>query len=152
MARQTVLWVGSRDRTDGKTGRESRRAQDGSPRRCDWTRSCTSHAPKLWPHLDGLRLSSLRTLTVTGSTSSGTDLLHSPGLARPTTVDMSLSGSRLSHVVRAARMAAFPQVRCLATPSSSKTSFSRELADGPSLDDFIADRVPERVVLGNANA
>ena len=50
--------------------------------------------------------------------------------------------------VRAAR----PRIRCLATPSSSKAHFSQNLEDGPSLGDFIADRVPDRVVLGNAKA
>ncbi|EJD03850.1 mitochondrial Lipoyl synthase [Fomitiporia mediterranea MF3/22] len=43
-------------------------------------------------------------------------------------------------------------VRCLATPSSSKGEFTRTLSDGPSLDDFIAENVPEKVVLGNTNA
>ncbi|EPQ61401.1 hypothetical protein GLOTRDRAFT_30989 [Gloeophyllum trabeum ATCC 11539] len=37
--------------------------------------------------------------------------------------------------------------RSLATSSSS--TFSQQLADGPSLDDFIAGDAPERVVLGN---
>lgn len=59
-----------------------------------------------------------------------------------------LSGSQLPTVMRAAR-AVRPQVRCLATPSSSKPHFSQNLAEGPTLDDFIADRVPDRVVLGN---
>ncbi|KAI0757151.1 lipoic acid synthase [Daedaleopsis nitida] len=62
---------------------------------------------------------------------------------------MQLSGSHISSGVRAARALRL-QVRCLATPSSSKPSFSQNFAEGPSLDDFIADRVPERVVLGNA--
>ncbi|EIN14159.1 Lipoyl synthase [Punctularia strigosozonata HHB-11173 SS5] len=43
-------------------------------------------------------------------------------------------------------------VRCLATPSTSKAAFSQRLADGPSLDDFIAGDAPERVVLGNTAA
>ena len=64
---------------------------------------------------------------------------------------MRFSGSRISTALRAVR-AARPQRRCLATPSSSKTQFSHTLEDGPSLDDFIADRVPDRVVLGNAKA
>ncbi|KLO20235.1 Lipoyl synthase [Schizopora paradoxa] len=51
---------------------------------------------------------------------------------------------------QAARAVIRQQFRSLATPSSSKTSFSETLASGPSLDDFIADDVqPERVVLGN---
>ncbi|KAM5538187.1 hypothetical protein V8D89_008074 [Ganoderma adspersum] len=62
---------------------------------------------------------------------------------------MRLPGSQVSTAMRAAR-AAGPQIRCLATPSSSKTQFSHTLEDGPSLDDFIEDRVPDRVVLGNA--
>ncbi|KAI1797734.1 lipoic acid synthase [Ganoderma leucocontextum] len=64
---------------------------------------------------------------------------------------MRLSGSQLSTAMRAAR-AARPQIRCLATPSSSKTHFSQTLEDGPSLDDFIADKVSDRVVLGNSKA
>lgn len=36
--------------------------------------------------------------------------------------------------------------RCLATASTSKIDFSQKLADGPSLDDFIAG---DRIVLGN---
>ncbi|CDO72381.1 hypothetical protein BN946_scf184977.g80 [Trametes cinnabarina] len=58
---------------------------------------------------------------------------------------------QVTAAVRAVR-AARTHARCLATPSSSKGSFSQTLADGPSLDDFIADRVPDRVVLGNKNA
>lgn len=42
--------------------------------------------------------------------------------------------------------------RSLAIPSSSKTDFSRTLDTGPSLDDFISENVPEKVVLGNAKA
>lgn len=53
--------------------------------------------------------------------------------------------------MRTARVArSSAQVRCLATPSSSRTSFSQTLAEGPTLDEFIAENVPERVVLGNA--
>ena len=46
---------------------------------------------------------------------------------------------------------AFVGTRMLATPSSSssKTNFSQVLSEGPSLDDFITDNVPERIVLGN---
>ncbi|KAI0735333.1 lipoic acid synthase [Earliella scabrosa] len=62
---------------------------------------------------------------------------------------MPLAMSQLSTAARVARTLR-PQVRCLATPSSSKTTFSQTLAEGPSFDDFIADRVPDRVVLGNA--
>ncbi|KAK7463710.1 hypothetical protein VKT23_005648 [Stygiomarasmius scandens] len=43
-------------------------------------------------------------------------------------------------------------VRSLATPSApstSKTTFTETLKVGPSLDDFISDNVPDRVVLGN---
>ncbi|OCH96550.1 mitochondrial Lipoyl synthase [Obba rivulosa] len=40
-------------------------------------------------------------------------------------------------------------VRTLATPSSSKTTFNQTLAEGPSLDDFISDNVPDKVVFGN---
>ncbi|KZT30517.1 mitochondrial Lipoyl synthase [Neolentinus lepideus HHB14362 ss-1] len=39
-------------------------------------------------------------------------------------------------------------IRSLATSSSSST-FSKQLAEGPSLDDFVAGDVQERVVLGN---
>ena len=62
---------------------------------------------------------------------------------------MPLAMSQLSTAARVVRTVR-PQVRCLATPSSSKTTFSQTLAEGPSFDDFIADRVPDRVVLGNA--
>jgi lipoic acid synthetase len=46
-------------------------------------------------------------------------------------------------------------LRCLATPSPSapthnvRTSFSDDLANGPSLDDFISEAPVQRVVLGN---
>ncbi|PSR85833.1 hypothetical protein PHLCEN_2v5309 [Hermanssonia centrifuga] len=44
-------------------------------------------------------------------------------------------------------------IRSLATPSSSKTNnFAKSLSEGPSLDDFIAGEVPDRVVLGNTSA
>ncbi|KAI0824196.1 lipoic acid synthase [Trametes gibbosa] len=64
---------------------------------------------------------------------------------------MSLSTSQVKSVLRAARTVRV-HARCLATPSSSlsKGRFSQTLEDGPSLDDFIADKVPDRVVLGNA--
>lgn len=42
--------------------------------------------------------------------------------------------------------------RFLATPSTSssaKTSFSENLNSGPSFDDFISGKTPDRVVLGN---
>ncbi|KAI0094617.1 lipoic acid synthase [Irpex rosettiformis] len=42
-------------------------------------------------------------------------------------------------------------IRCLATPASSKSTFGRKLDEGPSFDDFVADNVPERVVLGNTS-
>ncbi|TBU35092.1 lipoic acid synthase [Dichomitus squalens] len=62
---------------------------------------------------------------------------------------MRLCGPHVSNALRSTR-AVKPQIRCLATPSSSKNSFSQTLEEGPSLDDFIADRVSDRVVLGNA--
>ncbi|THH02829.1 hypothetical protein EW026_g86 [Hermanssonia centrifuga] len=44
-------------------------------------------------------------------------------------------------------------IRSLATPSSSKTNnFAKSLSEGPSLDDFIAGEVTDRVVLGNTSA
>ncbi|KAI0361789.1 lipoic acid synthase [Trametes cingulata] len=64
---------------------------------------------------------------------------------------MSLSTSQVKSAFRTAR-AVRAHVRSLATPSSSKPNFRQTLEDGPSLDDFIADRVPERVVLGNTTA
>ncbi|KAI0815259.1 mitochondrial Lipoyl synthase [Irpex lacteus] len=42
-------------------------------------------------------------------------------------------------------------VRCLATPASSKSTFGKTLDNGPSFDDFVADNVPDRVVLGNTS-
>lgn len=58
------------------------------------------------------------------------------------------------NVLRATRIAArSANIRCLATPSSSKTNFKQSLANGPSLDDFISgDVVADRVVLGNTSA
>lgn len=70
--------------------------------------------------------------------------------------NVSLGGSllRLSHS-RVAPSLTAPAVRQLATPSSSKTAFSKKLEGGPSLDDFIAGDVtedaPSRVVLGNTS-
>lgn len=61
---------------------------------------------------------------------------------------MSLPTTQFKIAARAVRT----HVRCLATPSSSKGRFSQTLEDGPSFDDFVADRVPERVVLGNTTA
>ncbi|KAH8120413.1 mitochondrial Lipoyl synthase [Phellopilus nigrolimitatus] len=56
----------------------------------------------------------------------------------------------LKHTIhKQARRSVAPHIRSLATPSSSKGTFSQSLAGGPSLDDFIADNVPDRVVLGN---
>ncbi|EMD41746.1 hypothetical protein CERSUDRAFT_110322 [Gelatoporia subvermispora B] len=53
-------------------------------------------------------------------------------------------------VLRSVRTALpLQHVRTLATPSSSKSAFSQTLAEGPSLDDFITDNVPEKVVFGN---
>ncbi|TFY62152.1 hypothetical protein EVJ58_g4038 [Rhodofomes roseus] len=57
-----------------------------------------------------------------------------------------------SAVLRSARAPRVTQVRTLATPSSSKASFSQTLAEGPSLDEFIAGNAPDRVVLGNTSA
>ncbi|OJT11364.1 Lipoyl synthase, mitochondrial [Trametes pubescens] len=61
---------------------------------------------------------------------------------------MSLSTAQFKIAARAVRT----HVRCLATPSSSKGRFSQTLENGPSFDDFVADRVPERVILGNTTA
>jgi hypothetical protein len=46
----------------------------------------------------------------------------------------------------------FPGTRCLATPASSKPTFAQALSSGPSLDDFISNDQPQRVVLGNTSA
>ncbi|KAL6309979.1 mitochondrial Lipoyl synthase [Sparassis latifolia] len=58
-----------------------------------------------------------------------------------------------SSLLRAARIPR-PSIhtRALATASSSKPDFRQAVADGPTLDDFIADNVPDRVVLGNTSA
>ncbi|KAI0318476.1 Lipoyl synthase [Amylostereum chailletii] len=59
---------------------------------------------------------------------------------------------------RAPRISLSSHVRYLATPSnsapssSSSTVFAQRLVDGPSLDEFIAGGVPDRVVLGNTKA
>ncbi|KAK0478507.1 hypothetical protein IW261DRAFT_1630860 [Armillaria novae-zelandiae] len=53
-------------------------------------------------------------------------------------------------LVRPCRLRPAPQVRFLATPSSpAKPNFREALAAGPSLDEFISDEAPERVMLGN---
>ena len=52
---------------------------------------------------------------------------------------------------RVASQASSHHVRYLATPASSKSTFRSRLDEGPSLDDFIADNVPDRVVLGNTS-
>ena len=107
--------------------------------------ACNGH-----PGGSAISISPPRTGQTTRASSPTLDLRLSVSLV----VDMAsirLSGSHVSNALRSAR-AAKPQIRCLATPSSSKTSFSQTLDDGPSLDDFIADRVPDRVVLGNAKA
>ncbi|CCM00893.1 uncharacterized protein FIBRA_02939 [Fibroporia radiculosa] len=63
---------------------------------------------------------------------------------------MSRPACSLRSFLRASSARSFPRnVRTLATPSSSKTSFSQTLAEGPALDDFIAGNVSDRVVLGN---
>ncbi|OBZ79563.1 Lipoyl synthase, mitochondrial [Grifola frondosa] len=56
---------------------------------------------------------------------------------------MSRSGAAVNSLLRSSRVSrsATFHVRCLATPSTSKPAFSQALADGPSLDDFIADSV-----------
>ena len=58
---------------------------------------------------------------------------------------------RNSHV---ARVSVSRHIRSLATPATSgspapKKAFKDTLEQGPSLDDFISDDIPERVVLGN---
>jgi lipoic acid synthetase len=71
--------------------------------------------------------------------------------------------SSLARCARTATRQHAPHMRCLATATSSLPSMStstnpetastplrQRLEDGPSFDDFVADRVPERVVLGNA--
>lgn len=66
----------------------------------------------------------------------------------------------MSAILKYSRFARLPipsQARALATPATSgspvpkKSSFAETLADGPSLDDFVSDNVPERIVLGNKN-
>ncbi|PCH33512.1 Lipoyl synthase [Wolfiporia cocos MD-104 SS10] len=59
-------------------------------------------------------------------------------------------GCSMNSILRSASVARrTPHVRTLATPSSSKSSFSQALAEGPTLDDFISGNAPDRVVLGN---
>jgi hypothetical protein len=53
------------------------------------------------------------------------------------------------HAARRSLNLRTPLQRGLATPSSSKTAFSKALADGPTLDDFISGDSTGRVVLGN---
>ncbi|KAH8100600.1 hypothetical protein BXZ70DRAFT_938008 [Cristinia sonorae] len=62
-----------------------------------------------------------------------------------------LTGSMLRPVsLRAAsKLPVGLYARSLATPSTSKGSFSQTLAEGPSFEDFVSDNVSERVVLGN---
>ncbi|KAG6846028.1 hypothetical protein H0H87_011076 [Tephrocybe sp. NHM501043] len=53
---------------------------------------------------------------------------------------------------RAARVAIYTNVRCLATasrPSTQKATFRDTLANGPSFDDFVSGTERERIVLGN---
>ncbi|KAI0068399.1 lipoic acid synthase [Artomyces pyxidatus] len=65
----------------------------------------------------------------------------------------------MAAILRSARVSRLPASafgRSLATatssgPSSSKTTFSQTLEEGPSLDDFISGNTTERVVLGNTN-
>jgi lipoic acid synthetase len=66
----------------------------------------------------------------------------------------------MSAILKYSRFARLPissHARALATPAASgspvpkKSSFRETLADGPSLDDFVSDNVPERIVLGNKN-
>ncbi|KII93206.1 hypothetical protein PLICRDRAFT_151713 [Plicaturopsis crispa FD-325 SS-3] len=65
---------------------------------------------------------------------------------------MSFSSVARTSGLRTALISRSASVRCLATPSSSKTDFSQTLASGPSLDDFISGETPERIVLGNKTA
>ena len=67
----------------------------------------------------------------------------------------------MSTILKYSRFARVPisrHARALATPATSgtpvskKSPFTETLADGPSLDDFVSDNVPERIVLGNKNA
>jgi lipoic acid synthetase len=54
--------------------------------------------------------------------------------------------------IRSSRLCRAPSnIRCLATPSS-RNDFSQTLEGGPTLDDFIARDVSERIILGNAKA
>ncbi|KAI0639253.1 lipoic acid synthase [Trametes polyzona] len=64
---------------------------------------------------------------------------------------MSFSALQAKSAARATR-AVRAHIRCLASPSSTPSRFTQKLEDGPSLDDFIADRVPDRVALGNTSA
>jgi lipoic acid synthetase len=66
----------------------------------------------------------------------------------------------MSAVLKYSRFARLPissHARALATPAASgspvpkKSPFAATLADGPSLDDFVSDNAPERIVLGNKN-
>lgn len=70
-------------------------------------------------------------------------------MARPAT--LAHSALRSASSSRTSAPGSLHHVRYLATPSPSKSAFSKKLADGPSLDDFIAGEVPERVVLGNTS-
>ncbi|KAH9082116.1 lipoic acid synthase [Lactarius deliciosus] len=66
----------------------------------------------------------------------------------------------MSTILKCSRFARVPisrHARALAIPATSespvpkKGTFTETLADGPSLDDFVSDDVPERIVLGNKN-
>lgn len=63
-----------------------------------------------------------------------------------------MSVHTLKRTVSKQARALTPGVRCLATPSTSRSDFKQTLSEGPSLDDFIGDNVPERVVFGNTKA
>lgn len=63
----------------------------------------------------------------------------------------SMNSALRSSALRSTGNFARTQIRCLATPSSSKAAFSQTLDDGPSLDDFISGHAPEKVVLGNTS-
>src|SRR6266702_929742 len=72
----------------------------------------------------------------------------------------SLSQATMSTILKYSRVARVPisrHARALAIPAASgspapkKSSFTETLADGPSLDDFVSENVPERIVLGNKN-
>ncbi|KAI0702504.1 lipoic acid synthase [Cytidiella melzeri] len=68
-------------------------------------------------------------------------------MAQPRTAVSSLLRSSSSRII----LASPSHVRCLATPASTQSTFSRTLDDGPSFDEFVSDNVPEKVILGNTS-